>query len=150
MSLTENGTYRARALSATLAEPKEGGSANIPVVISFECTDEHVKGQRIDAYLYFTDKTLDRSIGVLRMLGWTGDDMSNISFPDKNEADLVCELETYKGETRMKVKWVNEPGVSSVKKLALDAAMAFAARMRGNLLAVDAKLGGPPKERAPF
>lgn len=149
--ITDPGTYRARALSAVLGEPsgKEGGSTNVPLVINFELTDEHVKGQRMDAYLYFTEKTAKRSIESLRILGYEGDDLSAVEFPADNECDLVCAIDTYKGESKMKVQWINAVGQAAVKRLAPADAKAFAAKMRGQFLAVDAA-GGPKTEKAPY
>lgn len=142
----DNGTYRARAVGASLGETAAG---NEQAGIEFELLD--FEGQRLVYYGSFTEKATEHTIRALRTAGWTGVDLSDLSGvggPDAPEVSLVVENEEYEGKVRTKVKWVNAAGGATFKKaLAPDKAKAFAAKMKGQLLAFDKSSGAKPAPR---
>lgn len=86
--------------------------------VCFEVLNGPQAGQKITAFLYFSDtagksgKTVfERSLESLRVCGFTGDDIDK--FADQTpdiECSIVVEHETYQGKTTAKVKWINQAG----------------------------------------
>src|SRR6185312_4767180 len=78
----------------------------------------------------------ERTFETLRTCGWQGDDLSDLTGIDANEVEVVIEIDTYEGEERNRIKWVNQPGGGAALKnvMAPDARKAFAAKMRGQAL----------------
>ncbi len=134
------GTHAARAIAAKLGETSKGDPQ---VAVEFEISDLPDGPRRLMWYGYFTEKTEDRTIEALRICGWTGTDFTDIQVGA--DVSLVIEEEVYERKTRTKVKWVNRPGGIAMAK-AMDAAKAaaFAARMKGKLLAFDQAAGTKP------
>ena len=137
--------YKARGVVAQLGET---GGGKPQVGVQFSILDEGMQGERITAYLYFTEKTTERSIESLRICGWQGDDLTDLQGIQLNEVELVCEPESYQGpddqepKTTLKVKWINAPGGGGLRApMAPDKAKSFAAQMKGQIRAFDQKHG---------
>lgn len=138
----ENGIYRARPLEAVLTYTAAG---NEQVHISFELLDDGFEGKYLTYFGSFSEKAQEHTFKALRNCGWTGVDLSDLSGLNADEVSLVVENEEYEGKVRAKVRWVNAPGGVTVKApLPPDKAKAFAARMKGQLLAFD-KTSTAPK-----
>jgi hypothetical protein len=140
-----HGTYRARAVSGGLGYASNGTEQ---LGVDFMITEGPNEGQHVTWWGYFTEKTADRTIESLRIMGWQGDDLCDLTGIDQNPVDLVIEAEEYEdkrtGEIRSvgKVRWVNRAGGLTIKDAMSPAqAREFAARMRGKVVA----LGGPRK-----
>jgi hypothetical protein len=119
--------------------------------VDFVITEGPSEGQHITWWGFFTDKTADRTIESLRIMGWQGDDLCDLTGIDQNPVDLVIEAEEYEdkrtGEIRSigKVRWVNRAGGLSLKDAMSPAqAREFAARMRGKVVS----LGAPKRPMA--
>lgn len=140
-----NGMYRARATSGVLGETSTGKEQ---MVVDFELLDAGFEGQHLTWFGFFTEKTLESTIKGLRACGWTGDDLMDLAGIDTNEVSLVVENETYEGKTRARVRWVNpiNTGLSVKAPLPEDKAKAFAAKMRGQIRAMEK---APPKKGPP-
>lgn len=139
------GTYQAKAKEAALGETSTGKEQ---VAIRFELEG---LGTSMTWYGYFTEKTTESTFKALRTAGWHGQDLSDLSDlsrPDVPVVNLVVEHETdEKGATRARVRWINSTGGIGIKSaLPADKAKAFAAKMRGALVAFD-KSAGAPKPR---
>lgn len=141
----EEGRYRARGIQGALGETKGGAEQ---VAVEFEFLDEPVKGQRITWFGYFTDKTTEHTVKALRTCGWQGADLTDLSGVDANEVILVIQNEEYEGTWRSKVRFINSLNGGLALKNPLDEnkARAFAARMKGQILAIDQSSG---QRRAP-
>ena len=130
----ENGTYRGRPLGAALGM---AGTGNEQVAIEFELLDE--AGARMTYFGTFTEKATPHTLKALRVSGWRGDDLADLSSIGGDTAPevfLVVENEEYKGNWTAKIKWVNSTGGVALKDpLDADRARAFAAKMRGAVLA---------------
>lgn len=155
--MTMHGTYKARTLSGGLGYTSKGTEQ---VGIDFQITEGPHEGQHITWYGFFTDKTADRTIESLRICGWEGDDLCDLTGIEKNEVELVIEAEDYTdsrtGEikTGSRVRWVNRIGGSGFSmRDAMDATQAreFAARMRGRVVALRGNGQAPrrPAQAAP-
>lgn len=138
----ENGIYRARALGALLGETK---GKNIQVGVEFEFLDHPV---RMTYFGSFSDAAMPITLKALRTAGWQGDDLADLSSiggENAPEVSLVVENEEYEGKWRSKIKWVNAAGgVAMASPLAAEKAAAFAARMRGAVLAHNKAVGTRP------
>lgn len=137
----EKATYRARATGAGFGTTDDGKPQ---LAIQFELLDEHVAGESIAAILFFTDKTVDRSLESLLHLGFASDDLELLADVGPERAaellptpvDLVCEPEEYDGRWRVRVRWINRAGGGKFtfkNKLEGGDLKAFAAQMRGQL-----------------
>jgi hypothetical protein len=145
-----HGTYRARALSGGLGF---AGNGTEQVGIDLQIIEGPAEGQHITWYGFFTDKAVDRTIESLRILGWEGTNLCDLTGIDKNEVELVIEAEDYEdprtGEikTRSRVRWINRAGGLAMKDMmSAQQARDFSARMRGKVVASG---GLPKKDRAP-
>lgn len=142
-----NGTYRARATQGVLGESKSGKEQ---VVVQFELLEPDYANQTISWYGFFTDATCERTFESLRIMGWQGTNLDDLTGVDANEVSLVIENEEWEGKTRAKVRWVNAVGgMGLLAPLAPDKAKAFAARMRGRVLAFDQSQAMGGKKAAP-
>lgn len=106
--LTDAGKY---LLTATLAEWTETKNGTLCLAIDGVNAD----GRTITAYLYFSDKSEERSKEVLaESFGVTlGSEANYIAAPDKikgQQYNATCEIEEYDGKRRLKVKWINPVG----------------------------------------
>lgn len=141
------GTYRAAALEGRLGVTGTGADQ---VAVRFALLD--MDGQQVTWYGYFTEKTEERTIESLRIAGWLGTDLSDLSDLSRNdtpEVYLVIEHENDpNGVERMRVRWVNAAGGIAMKN-AMDPeqSRAFAARMRAKVQAFDAQRGKPVAPR---
>lgn len=143
------GRFRARAIEAALGESSNG---NPQVAVCFEILDEAFAGSTITWYGSFSKnkgkgkKTpLERTIESLRACGWEGDDLSQLATVKTSEVSITLEYDTFDGEKRLKVQWVNRPGGLALKTPMNETqAKAFAAKMKGEVIAASRSAGGAP------
>lgn len=138
------GTFKARATEGALGWTSKGKEQ---VAVNFVLLEGDAEGSQVTWYGYFSDKTQDGTIKSLRACGWLGDDLSDLTGIDANEVWLVIEHEENEqdGSVRARVRWVNGGGgVQMKERMDADQARAFAARMKGAVLAQRSKSGGAP------
>lgn len=135
------GTYKARAVEGALGKT---GTGKEQVGVLLCITAGEYEGTTITWYGYFTDKTIERTMEALRVLGWSTDDLSDLAGIDANEVSIVVDHEENdKGEVHARVKWINGGGSIAMKeRLEAGAAKAFAARMKGAAIASRQKTSG--------
>ena len=137
------GKYKARPVEAGLGESKAG---NPQAAVLFRIIGGEHDNSTITWYGSFsknkgegTKTPLQRTVESLRACGWQGDDLSDLSsINEANEIDvgLVIEHDEYQGKVSAKVKWVNRGGgLGLTTPMKTDSAKAFAAKMRGEVLA---------------
>lgn len=133
-----NGTYRARAVDIQFAFADTGTEQ---VAVTFELLDdgEH-KGAKITWYGFFTDSAQTRTVEGLRTCGcaFEGGDITDTRGFDKNEVDIVVQIESFQGKTQSRVRWVNARGLNRpAVKNAMSVAQKsdFASRMKSFVLA---------------
>lgn len=137
----EKATYRAKATSTSFGMTDD----NKPqLAIQFEIVDESFAGESIAAILFFTEKTVERSLESLVHLGFGSDDLELLADTDAarcaellpSVVEIVCDPEEYDGKWRLRVRWINRAGGGKFtfkNKLEGVYLKAFAAQMRGAL-----------------
>jgi hypothetical protein len=140
MNLIPEGTWRARGVSAALGYTSTDNE-QIGVELQFlGDQDDDVDGRHTTWYASFSEKAEVHTLKALRVLGWSGDDLSDLSGIDANEVEaVVVHEEDLQGELRAKVRFINPVGAGGVAmktKMSEDQAKAFAARMKGRVLAL--------------
>ena len=130
------GKYRARATDADLRVSKNG---NEMVVVTFSIPSEETSLTWFGTFS--STKGSNVALRALRAMGWAGDDITDLAGFTKNEVELDVEMETWEGEARPKVKWVN-PVKGSVGA-AMDAGRkaSFAERLKGQIAMLDSAEG---------
>lgn len=146
------GTYRAQRRNTPDAiRLVESGNKGTPgVEIDLRITEEGPqKGAAITDTGWLTDKAWKYAIERLRLLGWTGDDLSEI--PDlvargglTNEVELVIVHEDYEGRKRPRVKFMNPVGGGRAKTMDRAALKSFAQRWKASVASVPAPDGSAP------
>jgi len=133
-------------------EAKDGDNARMQAVLPGYC-EVGGEEQHINGYLYFTrqligsGKNQGRSAAevnseLLLSLGMSAPfEPSKITEMDGAEVEFVCENDTYQGETRLKVKWINPVG-GGKPPITGDEADALFAEMCGNVAAPQAAVEG--------
>lgn len=144
--ILEPGDYRAKAVEAVLGRSSKGTEQ---VAVRFALLD--FPQQSITWYGYFSEKAFEISMRGLRSAGFTGDnlaDLSSLREDTSPEVVLVIEHDEYNGKIRPRVQFINSSGGMAVKD-ALDEgeAKAFAARMKGRVVAFDKAVGAPPASK---
>lgn len=139
------GQWKARPTAAALGTTEKSGSET--VAVGFVIDEGPSQGRSITWYGYFTDKTEERTIESLRYCGWHGDminDLIEIGQDPEVRVYLAIEHEPdQEGVIRARVRWVNAGGGVALKnRMDPGAALSFAQRMRGKILAMGAKAGG--------
>ncbi len=140
MSL-QPGTYRAQAIkgSAKLGYSNKG-TEQVGVQLAMLDADGVETDYTIGWYGYFTDATFERTIESLRNLGWQGDDLRDLSTVGSKPCEIVVDFEEYEGKRSLRVKFINSAGrrtVAMKNEMDASAAAAFAARMRGQVIAAN-------------
>ena len=107
--------YTATIMSTALAESKEKHTPSVRMQFhAVECleTQEEVDKTFVGD-LWLSDKAVERTVKILRDLGFQGESMADLNYPETMQG-LVCEISTemveYNGETTERVKFVNKPG----------------------------------------
>lgn len=138
------GTYRGRALRAELSESSKKGTPQ--VVVTIEAVDT---GETIEHPMYLTAAALQYAVRDLRKMGWRGDDLSDLSTVGSKEFEIVVEEEEYEGNFYARVKYINDIGGGPrLGKPMSDAQKkAFAARMRGAVIAASGGKAAPAPQR---
>ncbi len=145
------GTFPARASAADLSKSSQKGTPCVD--IEFEVTRRSADGvdevgARIRTQLWLTEAALARTVESLRHTGWQGDDLSDLSTVGSKECAIVVVEDEYRGQIRLKVAYVNALGAdglpTSVGAMSPEEKKAFAARMRGQVIAAS---GGKPSAK---
>jgi len=131
--MLEKGTYRARASNFGLGFSQNKGTPQCS--IEFTVSDGPYTGDTITANLYFTEKTQERTIRTLRLMGWTGTEIGAIGIDDlQNEVLLVVQEEEYEGRRWPRVQWINDPNRSGLqlgRQMMPNELSSFSNEMRG-------------------
>lgn len=156
MTLIPEGSWRARGVTAelglTAAEKEQVGVA----LVFSPGQDPNVDNRGLTWYGSFSEKSELHTFKALRALGWTSDNLADLSGIDANEVEVVVEHEEDQyGEMRPRARFINplgSGGVAMKTKMSAEQVTAFAERMRGRMLALGAKAPQPraaPPPRAP-
>jgi hypothetical protein len=152
MNITKNGRYRGRAVGqVVLGKSRNKGTPQIEFYC--EVTQGEFKGASARYTGYFGPNSADRVVESLQTCGWEGEDLGEFADGglhglDKNEVELVIELEEYETNTAgedeppniekrvtPRVQFINGgPKLSVENAMSKEEAEAFGARMRGLVL----------------
>lgn len=148
MNLIPEGTWKCRGVSFALGYTSQDGE-QVGVEIMLQ-PDQHedVDGRHITWYGSFSEKAEPFTLKSLRVLGWQGDDISDLSgIIDGPECEAVIgHEEGQDGVWRHRVRFINalgSGGVAMKSKMSPEQAKAFADRMRGRVLAMNRAAGQP-------
>lgn len=105
------GNYLAKVTSFDFGQSSTGKDF---IKCEFTVTDGEYAGRTMSWYGYLSEKTAKRTIESLRHCGWTGDNLAG-DMPGlmSQKVSLTVDNETYNGNTRLRVKWVNSSSGSS-------------------------------------
>lgn len=151
MSLT-SGKFRAKGIAGALGYTSNGSPQ---VAVELRILDDGHAGDSITWFGFFSEKTQERTLESLRILGWKTDDLSNLDGITDNEVSVTMEEEEYNGEVRLKAQWINRLGGIALKeRMTPVQAKAFAQQMKGAAIASRGATpaptaGKPPATRAP-
>jgi len=143
------GTHRARPIHSDFST---SGTGKKQIVVTFAM--EADPNDRIRWYGFFTEKTEQRTVESLMILGWDGVDLYEFSggLPagvDKTVELVIDEEVDQNGNPQLKVRWINEEGGLPMKNVLGDAeARAFGASMRAKVAAMRARKGIPARRPA--
>ncbi len=147
MAIIEAGDYRAKAIEAQLGVSSKGTEQ---IAVRFALLD--FPNQTITWYGYFSEKAFEITMRGLRAAGFRGDDFADLTSLHEEvspEVVLVVEHEVYNGKTSAKVKFINSAGGLAIQgALQPDQAKAFAAKMKGRVLAYNQAAGLSTKPSA--
>lgn len=107
--------YAATIVSTSLAESKEKHTPSVRMMVmtTRNLDDDTEVQKKFVADLWLSEKTAEKTVQTLRDLGFTGQTLIDLNFPD-TMAGLECEISTemseYNGQTSEKVRFVNKPG----------------------------------------
>jgi hypothetical protein len=120
------GTHRGRGIAGT-EQYGTTSNGNDQIVVDLDLFDI---GEKVSTFLVFSDKSAPYSIERLRALGWSGNDLANLTGIDQNEVSVEVKYETYQGEEKMKVQILTGGGVVLKDKLDDKGKKAFASKYK--------------------
>jgi hypothetical protein len=134
------GKWPGRAVSAYLTETK-AGDVQAGIQIAFD--DARAAGVPTATWFggFKSDKAEAKTLETLRLCGWKGDNLEDLSSIDGSvSVNTSCEEDSYNGTTTVKLKWINP----AARKLEGFKAREFAERMKTRVRAHDTRDLGPP------
>lgn len=145
------GTYDMRATDADLGYT--AGSENEPakpqVAILLEFVEGPYAGQSLTWYGFFTEKTKTGTMRALRLLGLTGNDISDLSTVRGNAPCVVVTEPDLQGVARAKVRFIGGGALALKNVMSEEQKKAFAASMSAFAASIVAEQKKPEAEAAP-
>lgn len=139
MSIIPEGKYNASIAGASFGKSKNG-NWQIAIQFTISADDADAPGESIAYVGTFTDAATPITFEAIRGCGYDGDDLEEFKMlADKGQLPavvLVIQHETFEGETRARVRFVNRPGGGSFKfkeEMAPAEVRSFAAQMKSAL-----------------
>jgi len=127
------GKYRAKSVEHKLGKTSKGSEQ---IYINFEITAGPHTGQQIGAYLYFSEKTAERTLESLEYCGWDGNSIRELRGMGTKEVELDVGLEKGDdGREYLRVRWVNKIGGGVKEELTGAGVAALENRLKGMMLA---------------
>ena len=146
------GTYRAKVIEKELTEAKTGTPQ---VAITYEVVDGEHAGETIRDYAALSEAALKYTVEKMRACGWQGVDVSNLETLGSKECQIVVKSEVYNGESRLRVRFVNDltrTGSAIIGTMDDAKKRAMAAKLRGLIAGLDpsqAKVAQPQRSKPP-
>lgn len=141
--MSEIGIHKARAIAGS---EQFSPDANGNLIIGLDMLLDD--GETMTVTFPFAGKAPEYSMKKLRMLGWTGDDVTELTGIGANEVDVRVYEETYNGKTQTKCEIVFGGGGFKFKNQLDDRGKkAFAAQLRALAKSIPAS-GAQSQQRA--
>lgn len=167
-----DGTYRGRVIDGLLGQGKKEEDVELVLTCEVKVGEQSV---RLAYRGYFTDKSTEHTLKALRIAGFKDLDMMSLyeegawakAVPKPPDVEFVInqepDMEYAEGSgelvqkytpdgtplTRARIRWINATGAIGVRTpLTQDKAKLFAAKMRAQLAALDAKTKQPKNNGA--
>lgn len=131
------GQYDMKCVDIGLSETKggEGKESKPQVACIMQVVGGEHNGTDVPWYGFFTEKTERGTLLALRALGWTGDDLTDLSQCIGGQASCKVEIENdLEGTPRARVRFIG--GGLQVTKMSEDKAKAFALAMKAKIAPV--------------
>ena len=142
--MSELGIHKARAIAGS-EQFSPDANGNLIIGLDMQLDD----GQTMTVTFPFAGKAPEYSMKKLRMLGWTGDDVTELTGIGANEVDVRVYEETYDGKTQLKCEIVYGGGAFKFKSQLDDRGKkAFAAQLRGLAKSIPAAPGSGTTARS--
>jgi len=144
----ELGYHTGKAISGAPCLTSQGRDQ---VAVEFEFIGGPNDGKRSTWYGSFTEKSADRTLESLMVAGWDGESLERLDGLGTTQVTLVVESDTYGGEARNRIAWVNRmQGSGPAIKQRMDAgrAQSLTERMRGRVMKLKQE-GAAPAAAAP-
>lgn len=145
MAITKEGVYKAHVTNFAEGESSKG---TLQMELTFTVLEGEFKNQTIRHWVYFaTPKNSEISLELLRTCGWDGQYDGKWTGLGTKVVEIVCEFETYKEKTSLRVKYVNDPDNprGGSKQLSAEGKSAFMKTLQG-LAGHAPTVSSPPKE----
>jgi hypothetical protein len=145
--IMQSGTFKAHVTDVGLGYTSTGGEQ---IVLQFTIDEGPCQGEQILWHGSFSEKAEKFTIKTLQTCGWTGIDISTLNEEDMPETvSLVIAEDEFNGQTKFKIKWINAMGGLAIKSQMTQAQKtAFAQKLKGKLMAVQANLPKPKPKKA--
>lgn len=140
--LHETGRFRARAVEGAWGHTSNGV---VQVAVQFQLET----GAKLTWYGFMTEKTEERTMNSLIACGVS--DLESLTGLGSDEVEVTVEHDTYNGNTRAKIAWVNrlgEGGVALKNKATPQEAKSFLSKHKGNFLKLQKATGAAPPKPA--
>ncbi len=105
--------YKAKAIAGTQQYGTAGDNNTPQIAIDLQVPQ---LGKSVTCFLYFSAAAYPYSVERLRVLGWTGDKLSDLKGIDKNEVEIEITEREYQGKTQMRVEILTGPGKVTLEK----------------------------------
>lgn len=108
--------YSATIVSTSLAESKEKHTPSVRMMVmtNVDLESGEKVHKKLVADLWLSDKTAEKTVQLIRDLGFEGQTLIDLNSYPETMAGLECEVSTefseYNGQTSEKVRFVNKPG----------------------------------------
>jgi len=111
--MIEEGKYKAKRSSHQFMVSSKKGTEYVSVVFRIS-EGQDFAGKRVEWAGWLSPAAIDRTLEALRLMGWDGKDLRELG-PLDQEVEIDVEIEDdEQGNTRERVKWVNEIGRSNM------------------------------------
>ncbi len=124
--ITVAGTYEGKIIGSGI-EPSKKIVENFAGFLDIECTTPQFAGEIVRQLYWLTDDAADNSGSKLRDLGWTGNDVNDLSELHGKDVQFAMKEDNYGKTPGLKVWWVNLARKPSVSK---EQGQAIADRLR--------------------
>lgn len=117
---------------------------------------EGIVGEYLTWYGYLTDAAIEQTLRSLTRLGWDAEKhdgrLESLHRTDLlvgEDAEIVVEFENYNGQSRPKVRWINEVGGGMGEGLGSDAVAELSESLRAKVLSLPRPQANPRPAGAP-